>query len=256
MIVPYNQDLSRNDLVIYIRNDDGAFLDPFSVVYTIIDGQGSEHSGKDLPALRQGPGTYYAPLRTQMPNGAHLVKWSIKYSAESSSKTVLQNMFNLDPGTYAKLNAKTTPAKFRPPPSSKTFITGYSTGPDDLAIYFTDLSGVRFDPYSVFCSIREKSGHIIVKRQAAQRASVGHFWVPYTATAKTGDFTVFWEYNRQPDDPLQSSLLPFSQLNPGNTGITTNGDSNCDCDYGCDKAITGCSCECTKYHASFAPPDC
>jgi hypothetical protein len=256
MIVQANRDLSRGDLVVYIRGEDGGFIDPFAVTYTVLDQWGAVFSGEDLPALWQSPGTYYAPVRTSFPNGPYVVRWGIRYSDVSTLKYSYQNIFNLDPAVYHRLNSRTTPPQLRPDPQSKTYLTGYTTGPDDLAVYFSDLSGVRFDPYAVFASVREKSGRVTRARIQALKAGLGHFWTQYRVTGITGDYAVLWEYSRYMNDPLQSKLLPFSQLNPANPSIGTDVDSSCDCVTDCNKALTGCTCECTKTHASFGPGDC
>jgi len=74
--------LGPGDLPLYVKNDDGLPIDPFSVFWTIYDALGTAVTAKTA-AVRVGVGEYYAYLSVNMIGGDYIITWEYMEQADS-----------------------------------------------------------------------------------------------------------------------------------------------------------------------------
>lgn len=215
-LIVKGSELGPSGLGVYVFSSNGNPQDPPSVKYTVYNNSGSAVSGLSLPAIPQGGGKFYAPWIANVPNGAYKVKWEIDPGG-CNPTTNVQDIFVVDKYTYnCKYNSVFYPLKAAaiPPPGSRTFLSKTILTPNDLFIKFKDSAGKYVDPYSVFWSIVNCKGCLLVRKTQATKKSSGIYWVNYRINGASGDYDVIWEYQATSSAPLQTSRLGFSIICP------------------------------------------
>ncbi len=236
--------LSRNDLRLFLTNENGYMQDAVSVRWTLYDKSGVKVSGRSLPAIKRSVGTYYAPLFADVPNGNYSVKWEIQPDFNSPVYERVEQVFIVDPSSYCPggpINSQAIPISGR-----FTYLSGSTLGPGDLPLYLKDQNGYLRDAYAVFWTIFRPiqafdcnydpysklryglpchSGPKplvgpdcqeipITPKTSAIHLGLGEYYASYFVCLPSGDYKIRWEYQETVDLPFQSFSYGFSVINP------------------------------------------
>jgi hypothetical protein len=218
-ILIQNQDLSEQALKLVLSNEYGYPQNATSVKWSIYSASGSLCSGFELDAINQEVGVYLASWNTKTPSGGYRILWSIKEEMGKSPREVSQSFYVADLGTpFFEQNSdeQLTGLIFR----MGSFLT-----PSDLFVVLKDEQGVPQDAHAVTWYVKSSRGCQITQRAFAIRDSVGVYHAPWVVTVNTGDYSVVWEFQQDPESPLQSVSQDFSVIGNLSPFITLYGPS-------------------------------
>lgn len=236
--------LSVGDLRLFLSNEDGYPQDAVSVKWSIYDPTGVRVSGENVPAIRKNVGEYYAPWYSDVRNGNYSIRWSIQETWASELRTIENKFFVIDPSTYQVPGC--LPQQGIPLHGGFTYLTGSNLGPDDLPLYLRDENGFLFDAYSVFWSIRNSSGDSVLSRSEATHSATGSYFAPLQLNFQSGEYSILWEYQKDPSSPMQSIGMGFTVINPTDLSafglIPFSGYSHCSCPSSCQFPSWDSSC--------------
>ncbi len=205
--------LSRGDLRLFLSNSNGYAQDASSVTWTVYGRDGAQVSGRNLPAIRQKCGEYYAPWFTDVPNGSYKCVWEVTQEFGGPTVKLTDYIFVVDPSSYQycrPINKDAVPA-----PGQFTFLTGQALGPGDLPLYLKNDSGFPQNAYCVFFTILDCVGNHAHRRRHAQNAGVGIYWADYFVNLCSGNYSILWEWQATQATPLKSARMEFSVVDPG-----------------------------------------
>lgn len=223
--------LSRNDIRLFLTNENGYMQDAASVRWTLYDKSGVKVSGKSLPAIKRSVGMYYAPLFADVPNGNYSVKWEIQPDFNSPIYERVEQVFVVDPSSYCpngSINSQAIPI-----PGRFTYLSGSVLGPGDLPLYLRDQNGFLRDAYAVFWTIfspvydtcqpcclglspwlrPDCQQFPVTPKTTAIHLGLGEYYASYFVCLSSGDYKITWEYQEAVDSPFQSFSYEFSVIN-------------------------------------------
>jgi hypothetical protein len=218
-----NTDLSRGDLSIIIRDLEGRTLDALKVTYSIFDTNCTLVSGRDLSSINYYDGVYYAPYRTVNP-GTYVAKWFV-----NGSEIYSTNFYVAQSGQFTIVDGQVKPASLLPDPSSKTYVVGYVTSVDDLALYIKNEYCELVDADNVRYRILRPDGCVVVDYQVASRAGVGHYFVIWIVNGLSGTYSIEWNYTDPFTGITSAPSMKFNVFCPQPVANVSNVGHNCGC---------------------------
>lgn len=205
--------LSKDDLKLFLINDLGYPQDAFEVRWTIKSHTGVMVSGSMLPAIRLKTGEYYAPWFSDVQNGNYSIIWSVQSESGLPFQEFVDQLFVVDPASYQCCPGPICKDGV-PLPGRKTYLTGTQLGRGDLPLFLKNGDGVIIDAFAVFWTIFNQKDCPVSPRTAADHASIGEYFASWYIYVPFGDYYVLWEYMQDSSSPLQSVRMGFSILNP------------------------------------------
>jgi hypothetical protein len=206
--------LSRGDLQLFLSNSNGYAQDAASVKWTVYANDGTQASGRSLPAIRQTTGRYYAPWFTNVPNGNYKVVWEVMQEFGGPVVRHTEFIFVVDPSDYVcpwPTNNKSLPVK-----GELTFLTGQALGPGDLALYLRNADGLLQNAFCVFFKILDVANNAMVCRTPAMNYGMGTYYAPWFVGVCSGDYIIEWEWQTDQNAPMTSSRCGFGVVDPAN----------------------------------------
>ena len=200
--------LSRGDLQLFLSNNNGYAQDAASVKWTVFSQDGSQVSGRSLPAIRQKVGQYYAPWFTDVPNGNYKVIWEVTQEFGGPTVNLTDFVFVVDPSDY-QCGYPTNPRAV-PVHGELTFLTGQALGPGDLALYLKNTDGLLQNAFVVFFTIYDVANNCIARRAAALNYGTGTYYAPWFVSLCSGNYIVEWEWQTDQCSPMKSARVGFS----------------------------------------------
>ena len=204
--------LSRGDLKISLSNINGYAQDAASVRWTIYSNDGKQVSGKNLPAIHEKTGIYYAPFFTNVPNGNYRVEWNIIQEFGSLPIKITDYIFVVDPSNYSC--GHITDRDSIPEHGQFTFLSGQALGPGDLPLYLKNEGGFLQNAYAVFFTILDAIGNCMAPRVPAMNCSIGIYYAPYFVSLCSGNYVIQWEWMTDQFSQMKSSRAGFSVVDP------------------------------------------
>jgi len=205
-------ELSRGQLRLLLSNTNGYAQDAVSVKWTVYFHDGTQVSGKSLPAIRQTCGEYYAPWFTDVKNGNYKVVWEILEDWSLSVVQKVEYVFVVDPSSYlpcGPINREAIPV-----PGQFTFLSGQALGPGDLTLYLKNSSGFSQNAFSVIWQIFDIAGNCITPRTSAMSSGTGAYYAPWYVSVCSGDYIIKWEWQADSTSPLEARKMSFSVITP------------------------------------------
>jgi len=218
------QQLTRGELRLYLSNQNGYPQDAFSVRWTVRAANGQQVSGKSLPAIRALCGEYYAPWQTDVRNGSYRITWEIQEVSGGRVDQTCEGFFVVDPSSYSTCLPPSGNAI--PVGGFGTFLTGSMLGRGDLPLFLKDGSGYPKDAF-VFWTILDATGRIVSPKSAATRFTVGEYYAQWSVMVGSGDYTILWEYQQDPNSPMQAAEMRFSVVCPASPYVVLIYDNSC-----------------------------
>ena len=205
--------LSRGDLKLLLSNSNGYAQDASSVRWTIYARDGKQVSGKNLQAIRQTCGFYYAPWFTDVPNGNYSCIWEVTQEFGGPTVKITEFIFVVDPASYPcarPINESAVPAQ-----GQLTFLSGQALGPGDLPLYLRNKDGLLQNAYVVFFTIFDVAMNSVKCRTPAMNFGVGTYYAPYFISVCSGNYIIQWEWQTDQNSPMKSVRVEFGVVDPG-----------------------------------------
>ena len=205
-----SQQLTKNDLNIFVRNDNGDMYDPFEIYYKILDSDNQNVYGieKMIPD-KECKGWYWANV--EMPYniglGTYTIQWFIKDTAECSAQMIEQKF------AVVKKQESIT---FMPTLGGVVYYPGQTLGEKDLYIIVRNSLGNQVDPYQISYEIYQRINGLQVlispPSQEPLRMGVGHYYSNYMipGDALPGDYFIKWTFLETPDSEESSATQEFA----------------------------------------------
>ena len=212
------QQLTKDDLNIYIRDDVGNLVDPYSITYSIYDKTGSKPvlvgNSLDQIPTRQSVGYYWANIRIDdMDNlGEYEICWNYK-ATEASDKEASKQRFSII--------KKADPLQVVSGTGGVAYYPGQILGQTELFINILNERNNPFDPDEITYAVFDRTtGLEILKGSPANtpvRLSVGKYYANYTVPqdAATGDYVIRWSFKGSSDSSVRNVVQEFAVVAPG-----------------------------------------
>jgi len=211
-----NQQLTKDDLNSFIRNDNGDLVDPVSITYAIYDrtGKAPVLVGNKLTQIptRESVGYYWANIRMDEEDnlGEYEIEWTIKM-ADDSPKELFRQRFSI---------VRTAdPVSFVGNVGGVAYHPGQVLGPQELYINLINERGNPFDPAEITYAIFDRTTGLEIlvgsPKNTPVRMHVGRYYANYQIpnNAHIGDYLVRWTFSDQDDSPERSVTQEFAVVN-------------------------------------------
>jgi hypothetical protein len=211
------QQLTKNDLNIFVRDNEGNLIDPFSITYTIYDRTGSKPvlvggSLNQIPS-RDSVGYYWVNVR--MDEGENLgeyeIQWDIRLVENGNREQVNQRF---------SIVRKSTPLQFLANTGGVAYYPGQILGPQELYIQVLNERNNPFDPKEIYYAVFDRTTGLDIlvgglKNQPV-RLSTGKYYANYTVpqNAPVGDYSIRWTFIDDEGNPARNVVQEFAVVNP------------------------------------------
>lgn len=200
-IVIRHSELGRGGLCLKLTNQLGQAQDAASVLWCVVDQDGTPVSGR-LQAVRRSVGDYYAPWRATARQGTYTIVWSVTEQWDSAPVEHRQSFAVVDAGNFPASGEATITRGLEQ--AVGVYLTGSVLGRGDMPLFLRDQSGYLADAYAVFWTVYDRNGCTVSARAAASHAATGEYYASWSVSSATGDYIVRWEWQETADSPLQS----------------------------------------------------
>lgn len=211
------QQLSQDDLNIFLRDCDGNLVDPTEIYFTIYDKTtGVPVLVGDLYqcATRVSVGFYYADISIEYTEnlGEYEIHWSFKLTDDSSFELVKQRFAVINP---------IEPKEFIANSGSIVYSPGQILTDKDLFINVKNRQGHLIDPAEISYAIYDKSSGLEILQSGAKmnpmRSSAGSYYANFQVPldAQTGDWVVRWSIRENSECAESFACQPFAVVCPG-----------------------------------------
>jgi hypothetical protein len=211
-----SSDLSRGDLRLFLRNDEGYAQDAFRVGWTVFTSTGIQVSGKSLQAVKAAVGEYYAPWRAKAVNGNYYIEWDVQAdSSDCGSEKIREKFFVVQPSAYQCCPGVVCD-NGQPAPGGFAYLVGSQLGRGDLPLFLKNADGFPMNAFAVFWTIFGPSGCPVTQKTAATLATTGEYFANwFVNVSNQGEFTIRWEFVESDGSPTESMSMGFTIINPG-----------------------------------------
>jgi hypothetical protein len=208
-----NQQLTKNDLNIFIRDTNNIMFDPHFIKYTIEDLEGNTLGTLQvLDPEKESTGWYWANflVPSETPVGTYVIKWFVQDTAVSNLQQIEQKF-----GIVKKQEA----VSFTPTIGGVVYYPGQKLSEKDLYIITRNGIGNQTDPYDiayeVFQRIQGLDVLISPQNQKPLRLGVGHYYANYMVPGDSlpGDYYIRWRFLETPDSEEMSAVQEFAVVN-------------------------------------------
>lgn len=210
-----NQVLTKNDLNIFIRNEDNVMFDPHYIAFTIEDSDGNNVLVNNINTpSQQTIGWYWANITIPqgLSVGTYIIKWIVQDTPESNLQQIEQKF-----GIITKQDN----VSYTPTIGGVVYYPGQSLTDKDLYIIIKNHLGNQNDPYSISYEIYQRiSGlDVLISFQNMKpiRLGVGHYYANYLIPSDSlaGDYYIKWTFKDTPDNPEGQAVQEFAVVTGG-----------------------------------------
>jgi len=205
-----NQQLTKNDLNIFVRNDSGEMFDPAEIYYNVVDQDKTNlfNIEKMVPD-KECKGWYWANITVPegLTVGTYLVQWFIKDNEDCPLQMIEQK--------FAIVKRQEN-VSFTPTLGGVVYYPGQTLSEKDLYIIVRNCLGNQVDPYQVSYEIFQRINgmEILISppTQQALRLGVGHYYSNYMVPgdALPGDYFIKWTFLETPSSETSYATQEFA----------------------------------------------
>lgn len=205
-----NQQLTRNDLNIFVRDESNTMFDPFFIRYTVENMEGETIQQLHMmEPERESIGWYWANIivNSSVPVGPYIVKWFVQDTSSSSLQQIEQKF-----GVIRKQET----ISFTPTIGGVIYYPGQKLTEKDLYIMVRNNLGNQTDPYEVAYEIFQRIQGLDVlispQNQVPLRLGVGHYYANYMVPgdAFPGEYYIKWKFKETPTAEESSAIQEFA----------------------------------------------
>ncbi|MDB4330372.1 hypothetical protein N9948_01480 [bacterium] len=205
-----NQQLTKNDLNIFVRDESNTMFDPYFIKYTVEDEEGNSIPNLEvLTPEKESVGWYWANfiVPTESSVGTYIIKWFIQDTSTSNLQQLEQKF-----GIVKKQDC----VSFTPTIGGVVYYPGQALSEKDLYIIIRNNLGNQSDPfqisYEVFQRIQGLDVLISPIDQAPLRLGVGHYFANYMipGDALPGDYYIKWKFKETPSSEESNAIQEFA----------------------------------------------
>ena len=190
-----NQQLTRNDLNIFIKDSNNQMFDPFEIFFALedLDGNLIFASTPLITPERSSLGWYWANIRIplELSVGHYVIKWYVRDLPDSTTQMIEQKF------GVVKLDSEIS---FTPTIGGVIYYPGQTLTEKDLYIIVRNHLGNQADPYfisyEVYQRIQGMNVLISPQNQHPLRLGVGHYYANYVIPSDSlaGDYYIKWTF--------------------------------------------------------------
>ena len=207
-----NQQLTRNDLNIFIKDSNNVMFDPNYISFSIEDSEGNSLlTQQNIAPVKESLGWYWAdimmPLAT--PVGTYIIKWFVKDHDSSPLQMIEQRFGVVKPQTSIS---------FTPTIGGVVYYPGQKLTDKDLYIIVRNHLGHHIDPYTIRYEVYQRiSGlNVLISPQNQQpiKVTVGHYYASYIIPSDSipGDYYIKWTFKEMPDGDDKDAVQEFAVI--------------------------------------------
>ena len=214
------QTLTKDDLNIFVRDDNTNLVDPFSVTYAIYDRTGAQPvlvgNKLDQQPARESVGYYWANIRIDEADnlGEFEIQWTVKMT-QDATKEVFKQRFSIV--------RRADPLKFISNTGGVAYYPGQILGPQELYINLLNENNNPFEPSEVNYAIFDRSTglDVLTGSPAAMptKIAIGRYYANFQVpeTASEGDWIIRWRIVDTDDAAERFVVQEFAVVNPTTT---------------------------------------
>lgn len=205
-----SQQLTKNDLNIFVRDDSGDMLDPAEIYYTIVDvDKNNIYNNTQMIPDQECKGWYWANIEIPggIPVGTYIVQWYIQDTVTSTLQMIEQKF------AIVKKQGKVS---FTPMIGGVVYYPGQTLSEKDLYITVRNSLGNQVDPFEVSYEIFQRINgmDILISPPSQQplRLGVGHYYSNYMVPgdALPGDYFIKWTFLETPSSETSYATQEFA----------------------------------------------
>lgn len=220
------QQLTKNDLNIFIKDDSGQLFDPAYINYSLEDEEGQSLlvQKTNIPA-KESNGWFWAnvmiPLET--PIGTYIIKWHVKDTADTTLQQIEQK--------FGVVKFKDDPVAYTPTIGGVVYYPGQSLTEKDLYIIIRNQIGNQADAYTISYEVVQRISGLEVLVSAPDntpiRLGVGHYFANYQIPSDSipGDYYIRWKFLETPTSDMNFATQEFAVID-GTIVVTSPYHSN------------------------------
>ena len=207
------QQLTKNDLNIFIKDGSGQLFDPNFVSYSLVDENGvSLLTGVNNSPAKESVGWFWANIKipNETPVGTYYIKWDVQDTSSDELQQIDQKF------GVVKIAEKNV--SFTPTIGGVVYYPGQTLTEKDLYIITRNQIGNQADVYKISYSVSQRiSGlEILISPQELTpiRLGVGHYFANYQipGDALPGDYYIRWKFNETPSSEENFATQEFAVI--------------------------------------------
>ena len=214
------QQLTKNDLNIFIKDENGQLFDPEYIAYSLEDEDGHSLLTQQINTpSKESIGWYWVNISipSDTPVGTYIVYWHVRDNANSMIQQVDQKF-----GVVRKQDS----ISYTPTIGGVVYYPGQSLTEKDLYIIIRNQIGNQADAYSIHYEIFQRvSGlEVLVSPQDLPpiRLGVGHYFANYLIPSDSipGDYYIKWKFQETPTSEINYATQEFAVID-GTVRVTS-----------------------------------
>lgn len=204
------QQLTNNDLNIFVRDDLGNLVDPTSITYTIYDRTSAVPvlvgGSMDQVPARQSVGYYWANIRIESAEnlGEYEIEWAMRRTPLSNKEIVKQRF---------SVIKKVDPLSILSSTGGVAYFPGQILGQNELYINVLNERNNPFDPEDIWYQIFDRTTGLDVLQGSSKNVPVkmktGSYYANYQipSGANVGDWYIKWSFKEHLTDVSTRSVV-------------------------------------------------
>jgi len=205
-----DQQLTRNDLNIFVKDSNNIMFDPYQISYKIVDADGNSlFVDENIVPAPESTGWFWADITIPLgtPIGTYKIQWFFKDNEDSSLQMIEQ-----------KFGVVIDQAQviYTPTLGGVVYYPGQTLSEGDLYINIRNHLGNQVDPYSIGYEVYQRiSGlEVLISPQNQQplRLGVGHYYANYLIPSDSlaGDYFIKWTFQETPSSNISNATQEFA----------------------------------------------
>lgn len=193
-----NQQLTKHDLNIFIRNEDNQMFDPYFISAQLVDDEGNSiYIDNNISPEKESQGWFW--LNIIIPSEASVGNYTVNWIVQDTEESQLQQI----PQKFAVIKKQDT-ISYTPTLGGIVYYPGQNLTEKDLYIIIRNNLGNQTDPYQINYEIYQRIQGLDIlispQRQSPLRLGVGHYYANYQIPGDSvpGDFYIKWIFRETP----------------------------------------------------------
>lgn len=211
------QQLTKNDLQVYVRDNSGNLVDPFSITYAIYDRTGSKPvlvgNRLDQQPARESVGFYWANIRIEDADnlGEYEIEWTMRLVSDSVKECVRQRF---------SIVKKSDPLQMLSSTGGVAYYPNQFLGPNELYIQVLNERNNPFDPSEITYAVFDRTTGIDIlvgsPAQSPVRTGCGRYHANFQipTSANQGDWIIRWNFKDEATDSERNVVQEFAVVHP------------------------------------------
>jgi hypothetical protein len=207
-----NQQLTRNDLNIFIRDTSNKMFDPHFISAQVVDSEGNSiYIDNNIAPKKESVGWYWLDISMPLeaPVGNYFVNWFVQDSESSQLQKIQQK--------FAIIKQQNS-VSYIPTIGGVVYYPGQVLTEKDLYIIIRNSLGNQSDPYEISYEIYQRIQGLDVlispQNQVPLRLGVGHYYSNYQIPSDSlaGDYYIKWTFREAPHLDISYATQEFSVI--------------------------------------------